>query len=98
MGRPAGEAITVHLPPMPRLPPPAAFTGIPHHSAPAASGSAAAGITGTMVGTMAGTTGTVTTVITGIGMTAEGAEGTGTVARAEGIQEATAGIAEIRDR
>ena len=45
---------------------------------------------GTMVGTMAGTTGTATTVITGIGMTAEGAEGTGTVPRAEGIQEAMA--------
>lgn len=64
MGR-AGEAITLHLPPSP-----ATFTGIPQvHSASAASGSAAVGVTGTM----AGTTGTATPEI---GMVAEG---TGTV-------------------
>ena len=88
MGR-TGEAITGHLPPsMRRLLPQAAFTGIPVHSASAASGSAAVVVTGTM----AGTTGTVTT---GIGMTAEGTEGTGTVPRAEGIQVAMDGIAEV---
>ena len=75
-----------------RLPPPATFTGIPpDHSASAAFGSAAAGVTGTM----AGTTGTATTVATEIGMAVEGP---GTVPRAEGIQVTMDGIAEVRDR
>ena len=80
MGR-TGEDITLHLPPSL-----ATSTGIPPvHSASAASGSAAAVLTGIM----AGTAGTATPEI---GMAAEG---TGTVPRVEGVQEAMVGIDEV---
>ena len=86
MGR-TGEAITLHLSPSP-----ATSTGIlPVHMASAVSGSAAA----VVIGTMAGIAGTATQGTTEIGMAAEE---TGTVPRAEGIQEATAGIDKVSGR